>query len=583
MADDVAEVRRRIDIVDLVGQRVTLKKAGKNWRGLCPFHNDRNPSFNVSQELGRYNCWSCGAKGDVFNWVMETQQVDFAEALRILAKQAGVTLSGRGEAKDKSRDERLEAAMADAQSFFVKQLQASDEAKKYIADRGIPTDVVAHWELGFGPGGDLLARQLQKQGHQLAECKEVFLVDKDPSGGYYDRFRHRLMFPIRDERGRLVAFGGRIIGAGEPKYINSSDTPLYSKSRVLYGLDKAKHTLAKTRTGILVEGYLDAIACHRAGVTGAVATLGTAMAEDHVRLIKKWCDRVVMLYDSDSAGQKAAERAADLLQAAGIGVRVAMMPQGEDPDTLLKTQGPAAVEKAVDAAMPAVEFRLWLLRQRVAVREDEFWTGAYAALATATDELEIERYAHELAGEYPGTKDRLAAKQAIKRQVASLRRGGSPTRTHRPGKVGAARAKTGLTGPEEAVFRAMLSPSTKQDAWQALGEAGLFVTGAAEDAAVSLRQTHQGQPPDGPAADWVPSLPEGPALDLMSSLFMDESAPTGSAVLADALARLRSLREERAAHEIVAKSGDLDDDALRDFHSRMQRLKDAETEENQGY
>lgn len=574
MADDLAEIRRRIDIVDLVGQRVNLKKAGKNWKGLCPFHNDKNPSFNVSQELGRYNCWSCGAKGDIFTWVMETQQVDFAEAMRILAKQAGITLSGRGEKRDKSRDERLEAAMADAQTFFVKQYQSSEEAKAYTQGRGIPADVVSHWEVGFGPNvGDLLARTLQKQGHQLTECKELFLVDKDASGGYYDRYRGRLMFPIRDERGRLVAFGGRIIGGGEPKYINSSDTPLYSKSRVLYGLDKAKHAMAKTKVGVLVEGYLDVIACHRAGVTAAVASLGTALAEDHVKLLKKWCERVVVLYDSDSAGQKAAERAADLLQEAGLGVRVAMMPQGEDPDTLLKAQGPAAVEKAVDAAMPAVEFRLWLLRQRFAVHEDDFWTGAYAALATATDELEIERYAHELAGNYPGTKDRLAAKQAIKRQVARMRRGTSTESGRRPVGRQASQSAIGLTGPEQAVFRGLLGPSTKRDAWEALREPDLMVTGAAEAAARDFLAIYPEGPPEGPAVEWVPALPEGPALDLLSRIFMDDSAPLTSDFLQDALDRLRAKRESRAAHELLQSNAEPDDQALRDFTERMRRLK----------
>lgn len=576
MADDLSEIRRRIDIVDLVGQRVTLKKAGKNWKGLCPFHNDRNPSFNVSQELGRYNCWSCGAKGDIFNWVMETQQVEFAEALRILAKQAGVTLSGRGAPKDKSRDDRLDAAMVDAQTFFVKQLHGSAEARAYAQGRGLAAEVLAHWEVGYGPAdGDLLARQLQKQGHQLAECRELFLVDKDAGGGYFDRFRGRLMFPIRDDRGRLVAFGGRTLGAGEPKYINSSDTPLYSKSRVLYGLDKAKHAMAKSRVGVLVEGYLDVIACHRAGVTEAVASLGTALADDHVKLLKRWCDRVVVLYDSDAPGQKAAERAADLLQAAGLGVRVAMMPQGEDPDTLLKTQGPAAVEKAVESAMPAVEFRLWLVRRRFNVHEDDFWTAAYAALATATDELEIERYAHELGGSYPGTKDRLAAKQAIKRQVSRLRRPvGQETGRRRA--TGPRAPGTGLSGPEQAVFLGLLGPTTKSEAWHALAEPDLFVTGAAEAAAQALLAAFPSGPPEGPAVDWVPSLPDGPALELMSQIYMGESAPLTGAVLEDALASLRSKREARAARELLDRTGEPDDQALRDFFERMRKLKDVQ-------
>ncbi|MCH8980224.1 MAG: DNA primase, partial [Armatimonadetes bacterium] len=278
MADERELVRSRIDILDLVGQRVRLKRSGKNWTGLCPFHEDRNPSFSVSPDIGRYKCWSCDASGDVFTWVMETQGVEFREALEILAKQAGVELT-RGSRQDHTRRRRMTDAMAVALDFFRDQLQVSQRAREYCKGRGLDDDTLARWDIGYAPDlGEALAAELKKKGCKLSECRELFLVDGNEQIGYGDRFRGRVIFPIRDDQGNLIAFGGRIIGDGRPKYINSSDTPLFSKSRTLYGMHRARDTVRKLRRAVVVEGYLDVIACHRAGVTNAVATLGTSLA-----------------------------------------------------------------------------------------------------------------------------------------------------------------------------------------------------------------------------------------------------------------------------------------------------------------
>ena len=240
MAGEIEEIRARINIVDLVSQRVQLKKTGKNYQGLCPFHDDKRPSFTVNPVVGRYRCWSCGETGDIFNWVMKTQNVPFAEALQLLAAQAGVELTNRPNPQERSERALHLEIMEEALKFFREQLSKSSTAQDYLTRRGIDESTIAEWELGYAPDvGEALAVHLRKKAYALSVCRSLFLVEEDASGGYYDKFRGRLMFPIRDERGDLVAFGGRVLGDGVPKYINSSDTPVYRKSRVLYGLNRA--------------------------------------------------------------------------------------------------------------------------------------------------------------------------------------------------------------------------------------------------------------------------------------------------------------------------------------------------------
>ncbi|MFQ3677909.1 MAG: DNA primase, partial [Fimbriimonadaceae bacterium] len=299
MAGEREEIRARISIVELVGQRVSLKRTGKDWKGLCPFHPDKNPSFSVSETTGRYRCWSCGETGDVFSWVMKTQNVDFPEALEILARQAGVELTPRAGAPDHSLRVRQLAAMEEALKFFREQLVRSREALGYVERRGLDQEILDAWEIGYAPAdGSPLSRRLGKAGFPLEMCRDLFLVDQSGSG-YRDKFFNRLMFPIRNERGELVAFGGRVLGDGHPKYINSGDTPIFRKSRVLYGMFRAREAMRRRRHAVLVEGYLDVIACHRAGVDTAVASLGTALAEEHAQLLRRWVDEVTIFYDGD--------------------------------------------------------------------------------------------------------------------------------------------------------------------------------------------------------------------------------------------------------------------------------------------
>lgn len=577
MADERDEIRRRVDIVELVGQFVNLKRTGKSYTGLCPFHNDKRPSFTVNPEIGLYKCWSCGATGDIFNWVMETQKVDFREALEILAKEAGVTLSSRG-APNKEQNEladRQRNAMDSALTFFKKQFASSPIAKDYAAKRSMDQEVLQKWEIGYGPDlGDALARVLQKQKFSLAECKELFLVDQDASGGYYDRFRSRLIFPIRDERGRLVAFGGRIIGDGIPKYINSSDTPLYRKSRVLYGFFQSRDAISKERHAVLTEGYMDTIACHRAGVGIAVANLGTALAEEQIQLLRRWCDRVTILYDSDAAGQKAADRSAALLEEAGIQVRIAVLPDGEDPDTVLEKSGPAGVQRGIEQAMSPIEFRLWVLRKNSTPDKDEYWREVVPILATAPNPLELEKHLLKVAAEYPDIRDKAKARQALEQMVADYRRGQKPATRNQPVKPA---VTTGpripkLAGTEKVLFMALFDQAFAQQAWKLIQDDDNFSSSIGLKMAKALREEIGEDFPFTESNIWLPEIKNDPLRRALSDLAWSDTVHITVEVLEDVERRLAKQREKQSTQRLSGASSKTDED-LKKLQEQLQRLK----------
>ncbi len=511
MTDERDEIRARIDIVQLVGTTVRLERAGKRWKGLCPFHPDKTPSLNVEID-GRYKCFACGEYGDIFTWVMKTQNVDFPEAMRILARQAGVELRDRSKSIAPSQRETYAACMSEAQKFFREQFERSEIAQSYCRQRGLDEETIESWGIGYSPeGNDSLAGHLKRKGFALSDGKSLFLVDQDSQGGYFDKFRGRLMFPIWTERGDLVAFGGRLLGQGNAKYINSGDTPIYRKSRVLYGMNRAQETLRKDRTAILVEGYLDVIACHRAGVTGALASLGTALTDEQTKLLKRWVEQVVILYDSDSAGQRAAEKATVLLTAEGLKVRVALMPAGEDPDTLLKTLGAGAVREAVERGLSPMDYRMHALDARLKPSEEDYWPEAIKILAEAPSELELQRHLMRLASQYPGIRSVTVAEQALRRDVLKMQRQmreqlkvtnagedrqvAPVPRTSRP--------KNPLSGSEIIVFQALLSERFRKVGWQFCRASDLFGSDLAVRISASVKEAFPTEPPAGPTSTWL--------------------------------------------------------------------------------
>jgi DNA primase len=577
VADERDEIRARINIVDLVGQSVLLKKAGRSWKGLCPFHADKNPSFTVDPTMGSYRCWSCGEHGDVFTWVMKTRHVEFVEALQILAEQAGVTLGNRGPSVTKSEKSRWLAAMQDALAFFREQLLKNESALAYCDRRGLSKEVLAEWEIGYAPdAGEALATHLKKKGHTLAECKDLFLVEADSVGGYYDKFRGRLIFPIRTESGEIVAFGGRLLGDGHPKYINSGDTPLYRKSKVLYGMHKAKDALQKEKRAVLVEGYLDVVACHTAGVKGALASLGTSLAEDHAKLLRRWCEQVVILYDSDTAGQKAADRAVEILRAEGLQTKVALMPEGEDPDTLLRTAGPAAVQLAVEAGLQPLEYKIRKIKAASTPDQEEFWTAVVDALSTSKDEMEEDRYIVELAAMGPGVTDQISAQNALRKQVRRFRKQKKAVRyDEAPAKPLNPFGSIKLHPSEIAIFRGFLDVGLRQLSWTVCAEKGLFATEVGQCLADSLRHAFPTGPPTEKPAVWVARIePES----LRETFIVAQDDPRVQHMTPDFLEdSINKLRAIQHAKDIQSSKRELKgDDRLRDVYNKLKQRQPSE-------
>ncbi len=361
-SDDVREIKSRLDIVEIVSEYVKLKRNGRTFWGCCPFHNEKTPSFSVSPERQTYHCFGCGKGGDIFSFIMETEHLEFREALERLAERAGVTLS-RGQqnsaAQRVNRDINLTAL-----DFFLESLTAAggEPARKYLERRSLPLDVCRRFEIGWAPNSwDMLVRRLQKKGVTSAQILESGLAGEGRDGGCYDRFRGRVIFPIYNITGRLIGFGGRMIDGEGAKYLNSPESRLFNKRHNLYLLDKAKTSMNAKGHAILTEGYLDAIRAHLFGYTNTVASLGTALTQEQASLIKRMTGLCYICYDSDSAGQEAALRAMYTLHAEGVVAKRVIWQGGKDPDEiLLQPGGPELFEGAIAEALPLPLFHAQL-------------------------------------------------------------------------------------------------------------------------------------------------------------------------------------------------------------------------------
>jgi DNA primase len=357
-------VKQQADIVRVIGEYVQLKKAGQNFRGLCPFHSEKSPSFNVHPTKQIYHCFGCGVGGDVFKFVMEMEKCAFPESIRIVAEKCGIAVPQPRERSPEERKENQQrSALVEmhrvAQTFFTNQLEGTAEgkvARAYLEDRGLNKAAIDQFGIGYAPsGGDALLRSL-KQKYPEKLLVESGLISRDQSGRMFDRFRRRITFPISNESGKIVAFGCRALGDDMPKYLNSPETPIYSKSNVLYHLDRAKEVLRRSDFAVLVEGYMDAIAVARAGVSNVVASCGTSLAEPQVKLLARFTRRVIVNYDPDTAGQTATERSISLLLEQDFEVRVLALPGKADPDKFIREQGTEAYIKVLKEAPPYVDY-----------------------------------------------------------------------------------------------------------------------------------------------------------------------------------------------------------------------------------
>lgn len=363
--EDIERVRAAVSIVDVVQQYVALRKTGRNWVGLCPFHAEKSGSFNVREETARYKCFGCQAGGDVFKFVQEIEHVDFVAAVEKLAGRAGITLTytSGGESQDRQRRKKLVSAMEAAVEWYHERLLSAPdarEARDYLRQRGLSGDVARRFKLGYAPKDwDLLSTHLKSLKIPDDVLVDVGLSFINSRQRPTDAFRDRIMFPIFTDTGEPVAFGGRILpGSSDPaKYKNSSETKIYFKSKTLYGMNWAKNDVVKADQVIVCEGYTDVIGFHRSGVTRAVATCGTALTEDHVRILKRFASRVVLAFDADAAGQGAAEKFYEWEKKYQVQVSVARFPDGKDPGDLANSD-PAALAAAIDEAMPFLGFRV---------------------------------------------------------------------------------------------------------------------------------------------------------------------------------------------------------------------------------
>ena len=378
--DKIEEIRRRADIASLIGEYVTLKKAGKNYLGLCPFHREKTPSFTVSPDKQMFYCFGCSEGGNVFSFLMKLNHLTFPEAVRHLAKKVGVVIPERTMSREEkerySLSEQIRQVNELAAGFFMNTLQspAGEDAREYLRKRGIGESAIRTFRLGFSPEGwSHLHEYLDKKGvsPKLAEQAGLLVERTGKSQGYYDRFRGRVMIPIEDVDGRVIAFGGRVMGTGEPKYMNSPESAVYTKGNTLYGLARTREAVREKGFALLVEGYFDLIALWNAGIPNVVAMLGTALTRAQVDLIRRYTTRVAAVFDPDEAGRKALARSLELFLAGNVHARAVILPDGHDPDEFVRVHGREKMDEVVAKAWPMADYYIdQILGGRGTLEED---------------------------------------------------------------------------------------------------------------------------------------------------------------------------------------------------------------------
>ena len=404
----IEEVRMRNDIVDVIGNSVHLQKKGSSYFGLCPFHNEKSPSFSVSRDKQMYYCFGCGAGGNVITFVMEYENFSFVEAVQYLAERAGMEIPKQEYSPEARRQADLKGTLLEIQkkaaTYFYYQLKAGSgkAGYEYLKNRGLSDDTIRSFGLGFAnPYPDDLYRYLKKEGYSDEILRESGLV-KIEERGAYDKFWNRVMFPIMDINNRVIGFGGRVMGDGSPKYLNSPETKIFDKSRNMYGMNVARRS--RKPYLLVCEGYMDVISMHQAGFTNAVASLGTAFTAQHGLLIKRYVHEVILTYDSDTAGVKAALRAIPMLKEAGLSVKVLNMQPYKDPDEFIKNLGAEAFQERIDQAVNGFMFEIRNLRQQFDLsdpeQKTEFFNQTAEKLLVFEDEMEQNNYIEAVSREY---------------------------------------------------------------------------------------------------------------------------------------------------------------------------------------
>lgn len=446
--DIIEEVRSKNDIVDVVSQYVKLTRKGSSYFGLCPFHNEKTPSFSVTPGKQMYYCFGCGAGGNVFNFIMEYENYTFGEALKHLADRAGVELpkieySKEVRQKAQEKAELLEINKQAAQYFYYQlRTDKGQRGYEYLKNRGLSEETMRKFGLGYSDKfSDGLYRFLKSKGYQDERLRESGLFNVDERHGMYDKFWNRVIFPIMDVNNRVIGFGGRVMGDAKPKYLNSPETKIFDKSRNLYGLNIARTTRRKYL--ILCEGYMDVIAMHQAGFNNAVASLGTALTSGHASLLKRYTQEVLLLYDSDEAGIRAALRGIPILREAGVNSRVVSLKPYKDPDEFIKNMGPEAFEKRLDEAKDSFLFRISVAEDEFPMEEPQgqnrFFERCAEMLLELKDELERNLYIDAIVKIYRGRYG--ISGEDLKKRVNTLALKGTPAEHRMQPKSGTSEKK----------------------------------------------------------------------------------------------------------------------------------------------
>ncbi|MBE3590132.1 MAG: DNA primase [Firmicutes bacterium] len=569
-ADVVAQVKQRVDIVDVIGEYVSLRRSGRDFVGLCPFHEERTPSFHVSRDKQVFYCFGCHVGGDVITFVQKREEISFREALEQLAARAGVMLPERDPAAERRRGAKdaLLRALADAAAFYQRQLQAEAgaAARAYLERRGVDGATAAAFGLGFAPAAwDALTRHLLARGHEARVLVEAGLAQVGKSGRPYDRFRNRLMFPICDERGRVVAFGGRVLDGGEgPKYLNSPETPVFQKRETWYGLHLARESMRARGRAVIVEGYMDCVTAHRHGFTETVASLGTALSEAQASKLARFTRLALIAYDADTAGQAATLRGFEILRGAGVGVRLAALPAGRDPDDLLREEGAEAFRRHLDGALPLVEYLFLLSTRDLDLASVDGKVRAVERLAPAlarepdpiARDQYVQRYADRLGVDIDAVRAAVnnAAAQTLKAPTEghNSRPGRNTTRSLPPGPARSV-VERRIRGEErlerqaeELVLGLLVRGEVPAEAVWSRVEPGWFLPGAHRELAEALRRAEGRRPGEMPAG-----LGED-AQALAARLLVEFSGETDKTerVLQDCLTRMAKHRVRARCSEI---------------------------------
>ena len=506
----IEQVRDAADLVEVIGESVQLKRTGSDYRGPCPFHGGAHRNFSVIPKKGLYYCFVCHAGGDVFTWLMKRFGMDYPTAVREVARKVGIVIPESGRPQGPDPREPLFSAAALAQEFFARQLLESGEAdgaRQYLAGRSISLEQAGEWGLGYAPRGTEFMKEMGRLGIGEPVLLEAGLAHQRDDGSVVVRFRGRLLFPIHDLRGRVVGFGGRLLGPGEPKYLNSPETPIFRKGGLLYHLHIAKGAVRKEETVVIVEGYFDVLRLQAAGIENVVAPLGTALTADQAAVLRRFAKTAILLYDSDRAGLRATFRTGDELLHHGIRVRVATLPTGDDPDTLVQRGGAAALQPLLRDAMDILERKLQLLEQGgwfadVAKRRDAL-DRILPTLRATTDPMARDLYVGRVAERVGVSRDTLERelrdRAAPARPEPSTPQPLPPSPGSRPPAVRHPGARV-----EQALLRVLVASPTwrTRAASEFVGESFDVPTFRAVFEALAAL------PPNADAADAVAALPE---------------------------------------------------------------------------